>query len=192
MARKSKKPKVAQAALPPIAAYEHAREVERQQSILNVISPEQRAKGTYVGSSRIVNIGQSPVLRWHSIGRISETQLLAIQICYRLWDMVGLKQATTASYGERIPGNDVDDTYKALTVIEAKEDLERIENYVPLAYWSVFENVCRFDEPAGIAGSRLGFGDRSAQERAHTVVCLVADTIAMKERLIPVTRILTG
>ena len=84
------------------------------------------------------------------------------------------------------------DERRTLNLIEAREDLYRIMNYTPRPYWDVFENVCRHDEPAGIAGSRLGFGSRSAQDRAHTIVCFVADVIAMREGMLPTVRILVA
>lgn len=162
--------------------------VANDQAILSVITPEQRAKGTYEGERRIVNRGGTPIMRWMTAGKISETQGLAIQTCYRLWALVGTEQRTTASYGERIAGDTSTNPERAAMLIEAREDLYRIQGYVPAPYWDVFQNVCRFDEPAGVAGSRLG-SNRGAEDRAHTIVCFVADIIAMKERLIPVSRI---
>lgn len=160
-----------------------------EQSFIDVITPEQRAKGTYDGERRIVNRGGTPVMRWIAAGKLSDTQAISIQLCYRLWGVAGLSSRTTSSYGERIPAAVTQDERLALVEIEAREDLHRFQDYVPALYWSIFENVCRFDEPAGVAGSRLGFGARSAEDRAHMVVCFVADTIAMREGLIPAQRI---
>ena len=177
-------------ALGPIAAFERAGIVAAQESYLQVITPEQRAKGGYEGDGRrIINRGGTPVMRWITSGRLTDTQALAINTCYRLWEMVGIKQRTTAAYGERIAAADWIDEQRALTLIEAQQDLDRIKDYIPAAWWSVFENVCRFDEPAGVAGSKLGFGERTGDARAHTVVCMVADIIAMRERLTPVVRL---
>ena len=66
---------------------------------------------------------------------------------------------------------------------EALDDLKRIKGYVPGKYWCVFENVCRFDQPAGTAGSDLANNTRSAIDAARIVVMFVADIVAMKERL---------
>lgn len=179
--------------LPPVAAFEHAVRVAAIQSRLDIITPEQRAKGTYDGERRIVNTGGTPVMRWIKAGKINETQALAIQLCYRLWDLAGIRQRTTANYGEQIGGEGDPVEWRAVTEIEARENLHRVQDYFPGAlkgYWSVFENVCRHDEPAGVAGSRLGFGARSAEDRAHTIVCFVADVIAMNERLIPNVRMM--
>lgn len=121
-----------------------------------------------------------PVDRWKRAGRLSITQLAAIGYCQRLWRLAGLEQRVTANYGERIRGHAES---RAVNEIEAREDLHRVQGYVPPRWWQVFENVVRWRDAAGTAGSSLGFGDRSAQNTAYVTVCLVADTIAMKEGL---------
>ena len=159
-----------------------------------IITPEQRAKGTYEGDQRIVNRGGTPVMRWLQAGKLSETQALAIQLCYSLWGRAGITQRVTANYGDRLPGNAPQSEDQANSELTARRDLHRVQGYFNglEAWWGVFENVCRFDEPAGVAGSKLGFGNRSAEDRAHTTVCFVADIIATKEGLIPVARILSA
>ena len=200
---KRAKQRIAQAAakppLPPIAAFERARAVADEQSRLDIITPEQRAKGCYTDGNRPVNRGGTPVARWVAAGKLSETQALAIALCYRLWDLTGVKQRTTASYDDLIKGGIDNVDYRAVTEIEAKEDLARITGYfrAPMnQWWALFENVCRFDEPAGVAGSRLanciGKSADTAERRAYLIVCEVSDTIAMKERLIPNVRILAA
>ena len=158
-------------------------------------TPEQFSKGGYdrvampnpEGGNRAavvhINRGGTPVMRWIEDGRMSPSQERAIMHCLYLWRLCGLEQRTTANYGERIPGY-ADSEARSSNEIEAREDLHRIRDYFPGHYWSIFENVVRFDEPAGIAGSKLGFGTRSASDRAHQVVCFVADVIAWKERLV--------
>lgn len=157
-------------------------------------TPEQIAKGGYErqtmpnpdGGNRQaqvhINRGGTPIMRWIEDGKLSDSQQRAIAHCLYLWRMCGIEQRTTASYGERIITTG-DSELRASTEIEAREDLHRIRDYFPEHYWSVFENVVRFDEPAGVAGSKLGFGARSACDRAHQVVCFVADTVVWKERL---------
>lgn len=157
-------------------------------------TPEQLAKGGYdpvsqpdpEGGNRQaqvhINRGGTPVMRWIEDGKLTENQQRAIAHTLYLWRMCGLEQRTTASYGERILTTG-DSELRAGSEIEARHDLHRIKEYIPCTYWDVFENVVRFDEPAGVAGSRLGFGTRSACDRAHTTVCFVADIIFEKERL---------
>lgn len=175
----------------PLQRLHDARQSAEAQGAMDVITPEQRAKGGYEGERRIVNRGGTPIMRWIAAGKLTETQELAIQTCYRLWTLTGLEQRTTAAYGENIASVGHETERRATLLIEAREDLHRIQNYIPAGYWQVFENVCRFDEPAGVAGSRLG-SSRGAEDRAHTIVCFVADLIAMHERLVPVTRILVA
>lgn len=154
-------------------------------------TPEQIAQGGYkrgmvmhvetaTGSLAFMS-AHDPVERWKRDGRLSTTQTLAIALVRRLWELAGVKQRVTASYGERIPHSS--NEWAAVNEIEARKDLHRIQDYIPSHYWDIFEQVVRHGEPAGVAGSRLGFGSRSGSERAHIVVCFVADVIAMKERL---------
>ena len=157
-------------------------------------TPEQLGKGGYdrlalpnpEGGNRAalvhINRGGTPVMRWIEDGRLSATQERAIWFCLYLWRVCGLETRTTANYGERIPGY-ADSEARASNEVEARHTLHRIRSYFPVQWWDVFENVVRFNEPAGVAGSRLGFGTRSASDRAHTTVCFVADIICMKERL---------
>lgn len=137
-----------------------------------------------------INRGGTPLTRWKAAGSLSDTQQAAIDICLRLWAITGLEQRTTANYGERIPGGGNEEC-RAAVYLDAKDDLAKIEGYFERLepYWNVFVNCIRFDEPAGVAGSRLGFSTRSAETRAHQIVCFVADIIASKEGLAPVARI---
>lgn len=153
---------------------------------------EQQAKGAWdrqfvthveTGTKAMAYISaHEPVERWYRAKRLSDTQMTAIALLRRLWAIAGLSQCVTANYGERMPGGG-NIEHRAVCEIEARKDLHRIQDYVPPAYWTVWEAVVRHGEPAGVAGSRLGFGDRSSDTRAHTIVCFVADVIAMKERL---------
>lgn len=165
----------------PLQKLHDNEQVAANQSVIAVITPEQRAKGTYAGERRITN-NHDPVMRWIALGRLSESQQHAIGYVRRLWEIAGLERSVTANYGHVAIGSGCAER-RAAVEIDAREDLHRCQDYVPAQYWSVFELVCRFGEPAGVAGSALGFGDRSAQDRAHTIVCFVADIVAMKERL---------
>lgn len=156
-------------------------------------TPEQLSRDTYTRETIThaddfqravvhINRGGTPVMRWATDGKLSDSQQRAIAHCLYLWRLCGLEQRTTSSYGERILTTG-DSEARASCEIEAREDLHRIQDYIPAKYWATFENVVRFDEPAGVAGSKLGFGERSGADRAHTIVCFVADIIADRERL---------
>ncbi len=129
-----------------------------------------------------VNRGGTPLTRWLNEGKITDNQEVAIRYMEYLWKLAGTERSITAQYGERIPGTGSFEL-RALNEIEARKDLHRIQEYIPAQYFECFENCIRWDEPAGIAGSRLGFGSRSACDRAHQIVCFVADIIFERERL---------
>lgn len=170
---------------PPIAPLQrlyNAQTADEYQSELAVITPEQRAKGTYQGERRIVN-NHDPVQRWMASGKLTECQQYAIAHVRRLWDIAGLWQRVTAAYGDVASGAGNAECRAAIE-IDARNDLHRITDYIPATYWAVFENVCRWGHPAGTAGELLSEGsNRAADVRAHLCVCFVADIIAMKERL---------
>jgi hypothetical protein len=162
----------------PMQRLVDAEKIANDQAELDVITPEMKAKGTYTGTrSGIVN-NHDPVERWKAAGKLTQGQQVVIEMCQRLWRLAGLSQRVTASYGERMPAS-VSYELRALTEIEAREDLHRIQDYVPAPYWSIFENCCRHQMPAGIAGG----DDRNGAHRAYVVVCFVADVIAMRERV---------
>lgn len=132
-----------------------------------------------------VNRGGTPVARWTASGALNEAQQAVIAWCIELWRIAGTERRITANYGERIPGEGCVELANARQ-IRARDDLHRVKGYFPApldAYWHVFENVCRWDMPAGVAGSHLSRSSRSADVRAHQVVCFVADIIGSRERI---------
>ena len=142
-------------------------------------------EGRVSGVRTKLNRGGSPVDRWIASGSLTEAQVAVIQWCYARWELSGLKQRVTANYGERIPGEGCNELRNARE-IDARADLHRVKDYFPgplQAYWDVFQNVCRFDMPAGVAGLALSPSSRSADARAHQVVCFVADVIGSRERI---------
>lgn len=160
-----------------------------------IVTPEAERQSRYVsatteeGGERAVtkrNVASSPLTRWRSMGMLSASQEAGIAHALRLWEFMERPSSTTGGYGEKLDGGPGWGANEARCVneIEARQDLRRIEGYIPKPYWRVFENCVRFDEPAGVIGSSLGHGNRGAAVRAHLTVCVVADTIAMNERLV--------
>lgn len=130
----------------------------------------------------LINRGGDPVARWEAKGKLSDNQLVAIAHCQRLWRLAGHASRITANYGERIPGQGSSER-ACLNEIEARQDLERLSTRFK-RYWDVFENVCRHGHSAGTAGEVSGLiHGRSAMDRAHTIVCMVADMVFDEERL---------
>jgi hypothetical protein len=131
----------------------------------------------------LVNRGGSPVDRWTRDGALTDHQLAAIAHIRRLWQLTESGTRLVANLDRTVFGCPGDGN---MAEKEARHDLHRIINYFPFPmdrYWDVFENVVRFDEPAGVAGSRLATNRRSAIDRAYSCVCYVADTIFSRERM---------
>jgi hypothetical protein len=132
-----------------------------------------------------INRGGEPVDRWKRDNKLNDVQVRTIDHCIRLWRLASINPKVCATYGERVLSNGNWDS-RAVNEIEARDDLHRIMGYFPgplKAYFDVFEDVCRHGIAAGVAGAALNHGSRSAEVRAHQIVCFVADTISAKEGL---------
>lgn len=153
-------------------------------------------RGNEFKSTTKRNLKASPLAMWKAQNMLTATQEAAIAYCIRLWEFLPPMSRCTATYGVRIFGNaDGFESEGAINAyMDAKDDLARIcggldrngaqvVGYIPAKYWRVFENCIRFDEPAGVAGSSLGYTGRSGNAKAHTVVAFVADLIVMREGL---------
>ena len=126
------------------------------------------------------NRGGTTLDRWQANGLLSDSQLAAILHVQRLWRLIENGPRLVASLDRNVfgcPGEG------HLAEIEARDALDRIRRGFPYPYWDVFERVCRWDEPAGTAGSRLANVSRAANEAARLTVCLIADMIHLRERL---------
>lgn len=129
----------------------------------------------------LVNRGGSAVDRWMAndpLELFGPPQRNAISLCRQLWHRAeGLSSLDLAA--DRIDFSRADGWSQQ----EALDALSGFKKRIPPAYWAVFENVVRFDEEAGVAGSRLATNSRSAIDAAKTTVAFCAGLIAMWERL---------
>jgi len=135
---------------------------------------------TGVSRKAMVNRGGTPIARWDKL--LSDTQKAAIAHCVRLWEAVGSSKGLSANLDRVVFGVSGD----GMRQQEALDDLHRIKGYFrqPLdRYWSCFESVCRDDEPAGVAGSRLERASSQREHAARLCVMFVADVIYTNERL---------
>ena len=131
----------------------------------------------------VVNRGGTAIDRWKRESLLSDTQQAAILHMRRLWALAWSEARVVANLDRTVFGCPGDGDIRS---IQAREDIKRIEGEFrgeARTYFDIFENVCRHDEPAGVAGSRLANDSRSATTAARLVVCMVADMIAMRERL---------
>jgi len=135
--------------------------------------------GDYQRNLRFVaNHGSSTIDRWRVAKSISDSQLAGILHCQNLWAKLG-SQSVVVDF-DRVRGQAHGNGYSQH---EAFCEIGRISSAYPREYWDVFEAVCRFDLPAGTAGSRLANNKRSSIDAARAIVCFIGDLIAMRERL---------
>lgn len=128
----------------------------------------------------MLNRGGTAVERWianDKAGLFDMPQQSAIRWTQNLW--------LRAEGGLRAidPTREVIDAPLGWSQQEALTHLQRLKDRVPPRYWSVYENVCRWDEEAGVAGSKIASNSRSAIDAAKTTVAFIASLIAMWERL---------
>lgn len=129
---------------------------------------------------QMINRGGTPLARWRKAGFISESENRVIDLCLTLWSRIGTSGGMVANLDRTVfgcPGEG------HAGEVDARNSLQRFREHVGPAYWSIFENVIRFDEPAGIAGSRLSGPSSKNEDRARHCVLMVANIVAYKERL---------
>jgi hypothetical protein len=141
--------------------------------------------GDYVAPGKLgdarharLNRGGTPIARWRTDGRLNDPEWAAIQYCIRLWDRAG-RNKITQDYLQAVGQPPA----SGLAQQEALDELAKFKGRIPFKHWQVFENVCRFDMPAGEAGSTIATNRRSSIDAAHVCVCFVANLIAMWKRL---------
>jgi hypothetical protein len=145
------------------------------------VNDHARQHGIYErdGNRGTINRGGTPIARWTRDGLLSESQIAAIEYCIKLWDRAG-KQNGLVQDLLKVVGQQPSSGWAQQ---DALDELKRFREQVPRRYWDVFENVCRFDEPAGVAGSKLTLNADAQTHAARLCVCFVADLIAMWKRL---------
>lgn len=98
----------------------------------------------------------------------------AVRACQFYWARLKSPRLI-AQYGERIPGAQSD----GIGETEALSELAWMAKGIPLAYWDTFENVARWNEPAGVAGSAWANNTpqqvQSAKVITGFVACLIAE-----------------
>ncbi len=128
----------------------------------------------------MLNRGGTAVDRWIAgdrAGLFQEPQQLAIRYCRNLWARADGHITAIDLTADKV------DAPLGWAQHEALIELSKLKERTPRPYWDVFENVCRFDEEAGVAGSRLASNSRSAVDAAKTTVAFTASLIAMWRRL---------
>lgn len=129
----------------------------------------------------LVNRGGTALERWVANDRsnlFGEGQQRAIRYTQSLWARAdGTLRAVDHSRDV------IDCMTEGMSQQEALDELRVLKGQVPRPYWDCYERVCRFDEEAGTAGSRLATNSRSAIDAAKTTVAFTASLIAQWRRL---------
>jgi hypothetical protein len=124
-----------------------------------------------------VNRGGSAIERW-----LNETDSLlftdqskaAIRYCRALWQMIDKKGPPDLS-GIRTA------LWEGQSEHQALGELAVMKRRFPVAYWSCFENICRFEMDAPTSGRNLANNNRSASDAAKQCTAFVAGMIATWE-----------
>jgi hypothetical protein len=97
--------------------------------------------------------------------------------CQTFWQRMG-DPRVTANYGERIPSSTHGEGYSQQ---EASDEIAYRKKLIGVpAYWDVFENAVRHNEPAGVAGSRFANNRPQQIQSAKVIVGFVASLLAAK------------
>ncbi|MCH4893993.1 hypothetical protein GO308_12795 [Sphingomonas sp. SFZ2018-12] len=145
----------------------------------------------------MVNRGGTPIARWIAAEErqaateidmqvpakdrrrrlFGEIEQRAVRYCIGLWEAAEGRGATDPTR-ERIIGSG-----DGWAQQEALDELAYLKREIPAGYWDVWENVVRFDQEAGTAGSSLANNKRSAIDAAKVCCAFVASLIAQKAGL---------
>ncbi len=148
-------------------------------------TPEQFAKGN-VTSGFVVHVDTwttakahrvSSVLdRWFDEGRhgFEAPARAAIEWCQVRWEARGVIGKQCASYSPTCGSGGG----QVVRDIELRDELDDMKALFPAGYWDVFEGVCRWGQPAGVAGSDHANNDPQAIASARAIVGMIANMIA--------------
>ena len=128
----------------------------------------------------LVNRGGTAIERWlHEPGSrlFGEGEKGAVRYCQARWQKIDKK----GPRGQvRVDGRYL---WTGQSEHEALAELATFKKRLPLKYWSIFEDVCRFDISAPDAGSDLMGNARSSSDAAKVCVAFVAGMIAQWRNL---------
>lgn len=139
--------------------------------MIMVVNPALIDSSQRAGSIRRVTT--STIERWKRTALLDERQMVAISHCQTLWGRIGGGRGLTVDF-ERVAGLPGGQGYAQQEALSMIADYEK---RIPRDYWQVFENVCRWDEPGGVAGSRWANDAARASQSALICVRFVADLI---------------
>lgn len=123
----------------------------------------------------LVNRGGTAIERWLNndpAGLFDEGARRAIEFCKGMWQKIDKKGP------KPIPVHGTGYLWLGQSEHEAGAEMALIKDEFPLKFWTVFENVCRFDVDAAGAGFDLATNNRSATDASKICVAMIACKIA--------------
>lgn len=125
--------------------------------------------------NRVSNI----VDRWFREGGIGFDggAKIAVERCLTLWEARPTIGQHCAKYEPHIPSGG-NPGYE--NEMDLKDELDTFRGWFPTPHWLIFENVVRWGQPAGVAGSDMAANPAQAIASAKAVVGMVASYIAAK------------
>jgi hypothetical protein len=134
------------------------REQARQQPL---VTPEAAANGNYEEgwtevdgkrASVVINRGGSTIARWMNMRSddvIGDSERAAIRYCQMLWARLDYRCPALVR---------VDNGRDGMAEHEALAELSALKIKLPVRYWNLFENICRFEMNASTRHDRVTIG----------------------------------
>ena len=118
--------------------------------------------------------------RWFNEGGIGfdKGAQAAVERCTALWELRPTIGNLCARYGPQAPSGGFQG-YEG--EMDLRDELDEFKSWFPPAYWSIYENVVRWGQPAGAVGSEMADNPPQAIASAKAVVGMVASFIAMRQ-----------
>lgn len=134
------------------------REAAKQQPL---VSKEAAANGQYeegwteldgIRARVMINRGGSTIQRWLNMPPddvLGDAERAAIRYCMMLWARLDYKSPALVV---------VDNGRDGMAEHEALAELSALKIKLPIRYWNLFENICRFEMNAGTRHDRVSVG----------------------------------
>lgn len=129
----------------------------------------------------LLNRGGSAVERWineQDSKLFGRPQIEAIRHCQRLWARIDSGSVINITGIASTHGDTTQDAQQ-----DAMDELHSYRERLHPNWFDCFENVVRFEMPAGIAGEQMANNSRTQVEAAKLATAFVAGMIAMWRRL---------
>ena len=129
------------------------------------------------------NRGGTPLDRWHANGGLDDRQMAALLVYSQAWEKMWSLPRVVANWS-MVHSRDAGPAVELYTgsVIAARNTLRLIDNEIFFkfdpGYFSTFQNVVIFEEPAGVAGGRAGYTHKAAEGAAKAIVAMFSSMIA--------------